>query len=155
MAARRSRNDRGASAVEFALILPFLAMVLFGIIGVALGYNDKLALANAVREGARVGATLPNSTSWAGSVQSQVTTAFAGDTTGVSVCAKLLKPDGTVVRSAGSSCGAEPTAPASATSCYVMVWASKPGTLDWLLGRGTYSVQAQSVAVYDRSQSCP
>lgn len=154
MAARRFRNDRGASAVEFALILPFLAMVLFGIIGVALGYNDKLALANAVREGARVGATLPNSTSWAGSVQSQVTTAFAGDTSGLSVCARLLKADGTVLRSAGSSCGAEPAAPTNVVGCYVMVWASKPGTLDWILGSGTFSVQSQSVAVYDRSQLC-
>ena len=49
-----NRNrERGASAVEFALILPLLVMLVFGIIETGRGYNAKIELTGAVREGAR------------------------------------------------------------------------------------------------------
>ena len=151
----RSRTERGASAVEFALVIPLLAMLLIGIVSVGLVYNHKLALANAVREGARIGATLPAGSTWAASVQAQVVTAFTDDASGVNVCVALYKV-GTVTPlwSAGSGCGTEPSAPSSATGCYVKVWASKPATMDWVLARKSFTIGAQSVAVYDRSKSC-
>ena len=46
---KQRRNDRGAAAVEFALVVPLLGMLLFGIITFGLGYSDKVALVNAVR----------------------------------------------------------------------------------------------------------
>ncbi len=56
---RRSRGagpEVGASAVEFALIVPILIMLVFGIIQFGLAMSQKASLANGAREGARVGA---------------------------------------------------------------------------------------------------
>lgn len=50
----RPPRERGAVAVEFAIILPVLVLLLFGIIEFGRGYNAKIALQGAVREGARV-----------------------------------------------------------------------------------------------------
>lgn len=49
------RNNKGASAVEFALILPILVALLFGIIDFGLLIYDKQVITNASREGARAG----------------------------------------------------------------------------------------------------
>ena len=49
-----TRNgERGAAAIEFALVLPILIMLVFGIIEFSRGYNAKTELTGAVREGAR------------------------------------------------------------------------------------------------------
>ena len=50
-----NRNQRGQSLVEFALILPLLLIVLFGIIEFSLILFDKAVITNASREGARAG----------------------------------------------------------------------------------------------------
>ncbi len=47
------RSARGAAAVEFALVLPILLLVVFGIINFGFIMTQKAALANAVRAGAR------------------------------------------------------------------------------------------------------
>lgn len=49
----RTADDRGAALVEFALIFPFLALILFGIIEFGLAMNDYQSLRQAAREGAR------------------------------------------------------------------------------------------------------
>ena len=49
------KNHRGASAVEFALILPLLLCVLFGIVEFGLLMYNKAVITNASREGARAG----------------------------------------------------------------------------------------------------
>ena len=49
------RRDRGASAVEFALVVPILLLVVFGIINFGIVLAQKASLANAVRAGARYG----------------------------------------------------------------------------------------------------
>lgn len=46
--------ERGASAVEFALVLPLLVLILFGIIELGRLYNMQISLTGAAREGARV-----------------------------------------------------------------------------------------------------
>ena len=51
--ARRTADDRGAALVEFALVFPFLALILFGIIEFGLAMNDYQSLRQAAREGAR------------------------------------------------------------------------------------------------------
>lgn len=46
---------RGVAAVEFALILPVLVLILFGIIEFGLLLYDQQVITNASREGARAG----------------------------------------------------------------------------------------------------
>lgn len=46
-------RDSGAAAVEFALVLPVLLLILFGIIDFGRAYNMQLALTQAAREGVR------------------------------------------------------------------------------------------------------
>lgn len=48
------RNDHGAAAVEFALIVPILILLLFGIFEFGRAYNTQISLSGAAREGARV-----------------------------------------------------------------------------------------------------
>jgi Flp pilus assembly protein TadG len=49
------RSESGASAVEFALLLPLLMMILFGIIEFGFALYRQAILTNASREGARLG----------------------------------------------------------------------------------------------------
>ncbi len=49
------RNRKGAAAVEFAVVLPLLVMLVFGIIEFSVALFDKAVITNASREGARVG----------------------------------------------------------------------------------------------------
>ncbi|HOG89211.1 MAG TPA: TadE/TadG family type IV pilus assembly protein [Smithella sp.] len=48
-------NERGVSAVEFALILPVLVLILFGIVEFGLILYNQQVITNASREGARAG----------------------------------------------------------------------------------------------------
>lgn len=50
---KRLRSERGAVAVEFALVLFPLVVLLLGIIEFGLLYNAQITLTNAAREGAR------------------------------------------------------------------------------------------------------
>ncbi|CAH0163873.1 hypothetical protein SRABI26_01020 [Arthrobacter sp. Bi26] len=47
-------SERGAVAVEFALIAPVLIMLLLGIMEFGRAYNAQISLTNAAREGVRV-----------------------------------------------------------------------------------------------------
>jgi len=49
----RRGNDQGTVAIEFALIVPALLLLLFGVIQFGRAYNAKIELTGAVREGAR------------------------------------------------------------------------------------------------------
>ena len=51
----RQRTQSGASAVEFALVLPLLVLLAFGIIEFSMALYDKAMITNASREGARAG----------------------------------------------------------------------------------------------------
>lgn len=56
---RCGRDESGASLVEFALVLPVFMMLILGMFTGGLAYSRKLSIAQAAREGARYGATLP------------------------------------------------------------------------------------------------
>ena len=47
------KNQTGASAVEFAIVLPILVLLVFGIIEFSVALYDKAMITNASREGAR------------------------------------------------------------------------------------------------------
>ncbi|WP_353827910.1 TadE/TadG family type IV pilus assembly protein [Agromyces sp. SYSU T0242] len=50
----RRRNDRGAAAVEFALIIPVLVLLVLGIMEFSRLYNQQISLTNAARAASRV-----------------------------------------------------------------------------------------------------
>lgn len=104
---KRLRSESGASAVEFALLLPVLMMVLFGIIEFGLALYRQAILTNASREGARLGivqsvppittaainATIDNYLTNAGVTPGSVSrTILAGGVTGTPVRVTLTLP---------------------------------------------------------------
>lgn len=69
---QRSRAENGVAAVEMAIILPLLMVILFGIINFGTVFYNYIVLTNAAREGARWGsintvATAPNPSLCSGS----------------------------------------------------------------------------------------
>jgi Flp pilus assembly protein TadG len=84
------RAERGAAAVEFALVLPLLLLLAFGIIDFGYMVNRAAVVNNAARDGAREGslhATSPEIVAAA--------TATLDGLPGATVTVTCLKPDGT------------------------------------------------------------
>ena len=50
------KNERGQTLTEFAIVLPILALLLFGVIQFGIAFNNYITLTDAVRAGARKGA---------------------------------------------------------------------------------------------------
>ena len=71
-------NERGASAVEFALLLPVLMLVLFGTIEFGMVMYSREVLTNASREGARAGIVQQIPKPTAGQIQAVVTNYLTG-----------------------------------------------------------------------------
>lgn len=96
-------RDRGATLVEFALILPVFMMLLFGMITVGLALNDKQQMTHATREGARYAATVPAgqtfaSGTWAENVRSVVSDRSVDTLADADICVSLVEgPVGAVV----------------------------------------------------------
>jgi len=67
--------ERGAAAIEFALILPLLIVLVFGIVQFSIAYNRAQGLHAAAREGARL-ASLPQTTQ--NDITARVTSSLAG-----------------------------------------------------------------------------
>lgn len=55
-------SERGAAAVEFAILLPLLLMLVLGTIEFGRAYNAQITLTNAARDGVRVMAISGNQT---------------------------------------------------------------------------------------------
>lgn len=163
----RERSERGAAAVEFALVVPFLAMLLLGLVTTGLTYSDHLAITNAVREGARFGAasvytqtspTAISPTDWATSVKTRVRDVYfnSGSTVSTSdVCVQLETSDGTVLTpSVASSCGTVPSSPSgmASGSCVVKVWIRKPASITLVIVPTlNFNIGATSVSYYGRT----
>lgn len=169
----RSRTERGASAVEFALVVPFLCLLLIGMVTTGLVYSDHLALTNAVREGARYGASADmTSGTWASDVRDRVKQTYMNHD-GIDVrniCARLINKDGPVAGSGLASLGDLPSAdcggePSDSTfrsgmttgSCAVKVWAKLPERISLVVAPDlTFNIGANSIAYYGRvTTPCP
>lgn len=55
---KSQKKQKGVAAVEFAIILPVLLLILFGIVELSLALYDKAVITNASREAARFGIVL-------------------------------------------------------------------------------------------------
>jgi Flp pilus assembly protein TadG len=91
----RRRGERGAVAVEFALIFPLLMVLVFGVIDFGRAFNAQETLTQAAREGSRLAAVCNSSTPspTCGDVSSR-TLAAATNLTGVSVAVPSTCPAG-------------------------------------------------------------
>ena len=159
--ARRERDERGASAVEFALVVPILLMLLFGLISTGMTFSDHLAATNATREGSRYGAaTNYTAGTWASSVKERVRQVYfnAGETvTDDQICVKLVTAAGTTpAQSIGASCGTAPSTPSNmaAGTCAVLVWMRRPAEIELVAFPSlNLHIGAESVAYYGREVS--
>lgn len=165
---RAPGGDRGAVAVEFALVLPILIMLLLGLITSATAYADHLAVQNAVREGSRLGSAIDYSSAgapaWASSVRTRVRQVYfnSGSTlTDDQICVKLYtyNASGTAIAVTGASviganCGIEPAAPTSPgdKTCAVKVWAQKTGQIKLgIFPSLNYTLKPRAVDYYGRT----
>ena len=96
----KSRDQRGAAAVEMAIVLPILILLVFGIVQWSIYFNRLQGLQAAAREGARV-AALPQSTQ--ADVKSKVTDALSG------VLPSGTSPVITVSPSSSNPCDLQPS----------------------------------------------
>src|SRR6476619_529806 len=71
-------NERGASAIEFAIILPVLMLILFGTIEFGMIMFAREILTNASREGARAGIVQQTPKPTIGQIQGVVTNYLSG-----------------------------------------------------------------------------
>jgi Flp pilus assembly protein TadG len=68
------KREEGAAAIEFALLLPLLMLILFGIIEFGLVLYNQEVITNASREGARYGIVIGSPRPTTGQIQGVVNT---------------------------------------------------------------------------------
>lgn len=160
------RSQHGAVAVEFALVLPLLVMLMFGIFTSGMTFSDHLSVTNSVREAARLGAAVDYSTgptAWADAVQERVRQVYfnaGGTLSSNQVCVRLEDSLGTSPplaspTSQGSTCSSDvPTSPTGMAggSCVVKVWVTKPAEISLMVFPAMkFNIGAKSVSYYGRT----
>ena len=101
---------QGQSLVEFALVLPLLLMVAFSVFEFGFMINDQIALANAVRDGARTGSlSSANQSAAVSEVQSDLSGALISCSAGTPAATYAGSNPQTVTVSA--SCSYAPITP--------------------------------------------
>jgi Flp pilus assembly protein TadG len=108
--------------VEFALVVPLLLMIVFGAFSGAVAFSNKQDVVYAAREGARYGATVPqsqctpvvncNGKTWAQLVQAVAVQRSGGELNAAEVCVALVSG------SPGTVASAPFTTKADGTPCY-------------------------------------
>jgi Flp pilus assembly protein TadG len=97
---RVTLRERGAAAVEFAIIAPLFFMIVFGMFSGGIAYNEQSNLTHSSREGSRYGAVLALNTfgtpaAWATSIRDTVVNRAFGDlnstVTNRTVCVALVE----------------------------------------------------------------
>jgi hypothetical protein len=158
-ATRRRTRSPGATLVEFALLAPLLFALLLGTITAGIALSARNSMENAVREGARFGATLPEADGWAAAVQGRVVELAGGDIGSADVCVALVQKVGTletVRRSTACAlpAGAEPVATdVPPGQCAVKVWARTSRGLNVIFFNRSVTLDASSVNRYEREGS--
>lgn len=149
---RRQQPERGAIFVEFALVLPLLMSLVLGIYTGGQAYTNKIGVVEAVREGARYGASLPMGTdvnaltTWKDRVRSRVVDASAGDVLAADVCVEWVLPG------AGILCGLSDPAGATnePTVHLVKVSATKAAKMEFFFFSKNTTLRGQLVARFER-----
>jgi Flp pilus assembly protein TadG len=105
----KDRHERGASAVEFALLLPVLTALIFGLIDFGFVFAQQIALNNAARDASRVGVvqSLNLTSLTCGSIATQARNSMQGTlgVSGASPTAIAVTVTGPTVGGSAVSCG--------------------------------------------------
>ena len=166
---RSHRRQSGASLVEFALLAPLLFAILLGTITTGLALSKKNSMTNAVREGGRLGATLPEGTGWtadwAVDVKDRIIALAGNDLDESEVCVRIIdvtpvSPAPDVVKGSfmGTACpvSQEPATPSSTSKgCIVKVWARTSADINAVFFTRSLTLDATALGIYERSGECP
>lgn len=119
----RFPRERGAAAVEMAIVLPVLLMIIFGIVDFGRMFNTQVTLTEAAREGVRSAALGQSNADTAARVGS-VTDALGGSP--APTCASPAVRSGTRTCTAVTPCtpGGEATVTVTYTFTYVTPFAA-------------------------------
>lgn len=135
------RSESGVAAVEFALILPVLMMIVYGIINYGILLYDQAVITNAAREGAR----------W-GSINTSAAISCSGSATGTAdPCQVANSYTQANLITFGSSANSTTTATGSGTSgTTVTVTVNYTFTqIGWVIGTTTNALSATSVMYHE------
>jgi hypothetical protein len=131
--------------------------LLFGAFSGGMSLSRKNSMTNAVREAARLGATLPEDGNWADEVQDRVLDLAGSDLDASQVCVKLiLKPSAgaETVRQATPCTLDSSVEPDSddvpVGDCAVKVWAARESDLQVIFFSKSLDLTASSVNRYER-----
>jgi Flp pilus assembly protein TadG len=98
------KNEQGQTMTEFALVLPILVVLLFGIIQFGIAFNNYVTLTDAIRAGARKAVVSRSTSDPAGACKAAVLAAADNlDTTDLQTnltCSSTWKPGSDVTVSA-------------------------------------------------------
>lgn len=168
MASQRRRRsptgqpDTGATLVEFALLAPLIFALLLGMLTGGIALSKKNSMESAVREGARLGATLPNTATWAAGVRTRVGELAGGDLRPTDICVKLVltagtpaSPTETTHRTASPACtvpgSAEPsTSDIPRGQCVVKVWGRTTSEFEVIFFDRNLTLDASSISRFER-----
>ncbi len=153
----RRKDERGSGLVELAMVLPLAMSLLLGLFTGGHAYFQKISLVDAVRDGARYGASLKHDAAsggiaqWRQNVKNRVVELSDGHLTVADVCAELVTPTGS-----NTTCGiGDPTGSASdptvlAPASLVKVSVAKVTNMEFVFFTATPTLTAKAVARYER-----
>jgi hypothetical protein len=149
---RRHRfgSERGTVFLEFAIVMPLLMALVLGVYTGGVAYTSKIAVVEAVREGARYGASLPMGTTpvstWETGVRNRVVSASGDEVAFGDVCVKFVLPTG------GSDCGVNdpPGAINEPLVHLVKVSATKQAKIEFFFFTSEPLLRGQIVARFER-----
>ncbi len=133
------KRDRGAAVVEFALVVPILIFVIFGLVDFGRAFNTQIQLSQAAREGARLVAM--SSTS---SLSTRVQQAAPGLTVTTSVA--ILNASGSVIAGA-TTCAASGAVNVRLTVTTPFTWVTGISAMSHMFGSTTFPTPTQMQAV--------
>jgi Flp pilus assembly protein TadG len=152
----RARGDRGVALVEFAIILPVFMCIVLGMITSGIALSKKINITDAVREGARFGATVdvdPDSaaalTAWETKVKNRIVGLSGDDLAATDLCVKLVKSTNDTVTENAANCFVAD--PADSLDQYVVrVRGTGTSTLEAFFFSRQINLEAKVAARYER-----
>lgn len=157
---RNRTNDRGAVVAEFALVLPFLVIIMLGTITAGIALNDDLQLNHSTRDAARYGATIPSDQTfasggdWATNVREVVLSRFGNGLASGDVCVALVTgvspfAVSTAHTTAGGTAACFDDSAAGISDTRVQVTASVPAEIETGLYTVSLSLTAEAVTMHE------